>query len=101
MNYAHQRGVIHRDLKPSNIVVDRVGPSEDPRLRPRAHHGRATSPRRPRVMTEMGTVRGTLPYMSPEQARGDSRDIDSADGRLFAGSHSLRSCCLAGFRMTR
>ncbi len=28
------------------------------------------------VMTEVGAIQGTLPYMSPEQTRGDSRDID-------------------------
>ena len=27
-------------------------------------------------MSEVGAIQGTLPYMSPEQARGDSRDID-------------------------
>jgi len=28
------------------------------------------------VMSEVGAIQGTLPYMSPEQRGGDSRDID-------------------------
>ena len=33
---AHRRGIVHRDLKPRNIMVDRRGPGEGARLRPRA-----------------------------------------------------------------
>lgn len=75
VNYAHQRGVIHRDLKPSNVLVDEAG---DPHIldfglaRPVAEQD-AT------VMTTTGQVAGTLPYMSPEQARGlpDAIDVRS------------------------
>src|SRR5450755_835930 len=74
VNYAHQRGVIHRDLKPSNIVVTGSGDVKilDFGLARITDADVAAAT----VMTEVGTVWGTLPYMSPEQARGDSRDID-------------------------
>ena len=74
INYAHQRGVTHRDLKPSNILVDAEGCPKvlDFGL------ARITDPdlTAATVTTEVGKIRGTLPYMSPEQARGDPHEID-------------------------
>lgn len=88
INYAHQNGVIHRDLKPSNIFIleDRgtqtgagtdSGGSTGALVKildfglARVHEaGDAT------VLTEAGMVQGSVPYMSPEQARGETHRVD-------------------------
>jgi tetratricopeptide (TPR) repeat protein len=86
VTYAHQRGVIHRDLKPSNIIVQREFEVSDPQNEFQTpgikvlDFGLAritdTDLAVPTVGTEIGMIRGTLPYMSPEQVRGNSDEID-------------------------
>jgi tRNA A-37 threonylcarbamoyl transferase component Bud32 len=70
LHYAHEHGVIHRDIKPSNIIIDR---------RHHAHlmdFGLAKQATGEPTMTSDGRVLGTPAYMSPEQARGASHEVD-------------------------
>lgn len=84
VSYAHQRGIIHRDLKPSNVLVTHDAPSSSGRddlpeikildfgLARITDADVAVSS----VVTEAGKVLGTVPYMSPEQFRGNADEID-------------------------
>jgi eukaryotic-like serine/threonine-protein kinase len=67
--YAHASGVVHRDLKPGNMLLTRSG---DLKL---LDFGIASLRDAPTRLTKAGTVMGTPPYLSPEQARGEL-DID-------------------------
>lgn len=71
LEYAHRHGVIHRDIKPSNIIVD---PRGEPHL---MDFGLAKREGDEAPMTLEGQVLGTPAYMSPEQARGESRSVDA------------------------
>jgi WD40 repeat protein len=70
LHYAHEMGVVHRDVKPANIMLDEKG---TPRL---MDFGLARRDAADVTMTIDGQVLGTPAYMSPEQARGESRNVD-------------------------
>ena len=71
VQYAHEHGIIHRDIKPSNVMIDENG---HPHVMDFGLAKRELEP--DNTMTSEGRVMGTPAYMSPEQARGDSHDVD-------------------------
>jgi serine/threonine protein kinase len=61
--YAHAHGIVHRDLKPGNLLRGKDGVVKI------TDFGIARATEETRV-TQIGTMLGTLRYLSPEQAEG-------------------------------
>jgi tRNA A-37 threonylcarbamoyl transferase component Bud32 len=75
IDHAHRHGIIHRDVKPGNIMVDSYGEVKilDFGLaRLVEEDGAEVS-----MLTMSGDVLGTPRYMSPEQAVGNTREMDA------------------------
>jgi serine/threonine protein kinase len=74
--YAHEKrdldgtalNIVHRDISPQNVVVTFTG---DVKI---VDFGIAKSDSRSGEITKSGKLKGKVPYMSPEQARGEHVD---------------------------
>ncbi|HVH47091.1 MAG TPA: serine/threonine-protein kinase [Labilithrix sp.] len=79
ISYAHEKrdldgthlAIVHRDISPQNIVVTFTG---DVKI---VDFGIAKSDARSGEQTKSGKLKGKVPYMSPEQARGETIDARS------------------------
>lgn len=87
LHAAHEFGVIHRDIKPSNLILD--------------HNGKLwiTDFGLARIqndvsLTQSGDVVGTMRYMSPEQAHGQSAIVDGRTDVYSLGATLYEMLCL-------
>ncbi len=79
VQHAHNQGVLHRDLKPSNIMAAKTDDGTIDICILDFGVARATDlgGQLETLHTIAGQLVGTLAYMSPEQARGRSEDLDT------------------------
>ena len=68
---AHRLGFLHRDLKPGNIVLTTAGA---PKILDFGLAGLLHASHSATGLTQTGSIFGSLPYMAPEQVRGEEGD---------------------------
>ena len=79
LKQAHARGIVHRDIKPENIMLTTGAQVKvlDFGLAKMVRDSQFIDADTESLLSMPGAVVGTLPYMSPEQVRGEELDCRS------------------------
>jgi eukaryotic-like serine/threonine-protein kinase len=79
LKQAHARGIVHRDIKPENIMLTTGGQVKvlDFGLAKVVRDSQIVDADTASLLSMPGMLVGTLPYMSPEQVRGEELDCRS------------------------